>query len=272
MIYNAYAEQKEQLDGVQLVSCGHIFAEPDRQILRPRGRQDWLLFYIVSGEELFHLPRPVLGRAGDFVLYAPGEKQHHQCVGPRTGEFYYVHFTCPALPRGCALHSSHLYHLPLNRTYCEAFEHILEDTLTKPAFYERSALYRLLLLLTELEREVAHRALPAKEYTTRIGRAVHHMNRYYDAPLSLEEYAAMCQMSKYHFLRVFAQTVGVSPVEYRNRIRLEQAAFLLQNEELSVEEIGRSTGYTSAAYFSSAFKKQYGLSPKQYQQKHKKET
>ena len=83
---------------------------------------------------------------------------------------------------------------------------------------------------------------------------------------SLEDYAKMCNMSKYHFLRVFSGIVGKTPLEYRNNIRLEHACELLSNEKLSVEEISASVGYSSASYFSSAFKKKYGISPKQYQQ------
>jgi len=74
-------------------------------------------------------------------------------------------------------------------------------------------------------------------------------------------------MSKYHFLRTFQKFTGVTPLEYRNNIRLEHAAELLSEERITVEETGQAVGYSSASYFSSAFKKKYGLSPKQYQKK-----
>ena len=74
-------------------------------------------------------------------------------------------------------------------------------------------------------------------------------------------------MSKYHFLRMFRETTGTPPLEYRNRIRLEHAKELLQEEKLSIEEVSGMLGYTSASYFSSAFKKAYGVSPKQYQKR-----
>ena len=49
MIYNAYTEQNQQVSGISLVSCGHIFAKQGREINRPYGREDWLLFYIAKG-------------------------------------------------------------------------------------------------------------------------------------------------------------------------------------------------------------------------------
>lgn len=69
----------------------------------------------------------------------------------------------------------------------------------------------------------------------------------------------------YHFLRTFKQTTGVTPIEYRNRVRIDHAKKLLKNSCFSVCEIAESLGYTSLAYFSAQFKKETGLSPTQYQ-------
>ena len=77
MIYNAYAEQNEQTSGITLVSCGPIFAKPDREIKRPKGRNDWLLFYVAKGTETFYLETTVTANAGSFIIFAPNEKQHH---------------------------------------------------------------------------------------------------------------------------------------------------------------------------------------------------
>ncbi|MBR7133825.1 MAG: helix-turn-helix transcriptional regulator [Clostridia bacterium] len=270
MIFNAYAEQKETVGGLSLVSCGHIFAKNGREIYRPNGRDDWLLFYIAKETETFHLNRTVTGNAGAFVLFAPGERQHHIYTGDKTAEFYYVHFKCETLPDNITLKTSRLYQLPFKRQICDTFEEIIDEILKKQPFSERLCIYKLFHLLTELEREVFHANRPETENFYRIARAIQHMNRHYTDNLSLAEYAAICNMSKYHFLRVFKETVGSTPLEYRNRIRLEHAAELLQEEKSSVEEVASMLGYSSASYFSSVFKAKFGLSPKQYQQKYKK--
>lgn len=264
MIYNAYADQSDTMEGMTLISCGHIFAKPGREILRPQGREDWLLFYIAKGSETFYLPHEVAGKAGSFILFAPGEVQHHIYQGTETAEFYYVHFNCAALPSPLTLQSSRLYDLPPHRRFCDLFEAMLEELQQKAPCHERLCLCHFWTLLTLLEREVVHRTHPQKEHLDRIGRAIQHINRFYDSDLSLEDYAAMCHMSKFHFLRVFREIAGSTPLDYRNRIRLEHAADLLENERLSVEEIALQTGFSSASYFSSAFKKKFGLSPKQY--------
>ena len=93
------------------------------------------------------------------------------------------------------------------------------------------------------------------------------MNRSYNSDLSLEAYADMCAMSKHHFLRVFKKAVGVTPLEYRNNIRMQHAADLIAEETMTIEQISSLLGFTSASYFSTAFKRKYGISPKQYQKR-----
>ena len=265
MIFNAYAEQKDQICGMELVSRGHIFAKHGREINRPSGRKDWLLFYIVKESECFYLDNMVTGKPGSFILFAPNEPQHHIYTGNKTAEFYYIHFNCEKLPNRLSLSTSILYDLPFNREICDVFEEIISETLQKQPLYEKLCIYKLLYLLTMLERGILRANHPAKESFERIARAVQHMNLHYDSNLTLQAYANMCTMSKYHFLRVFQEIVGNTPIEYRNNIRLQHAADLLLEEQLSIEEISDIVGYSSASYFSSAFKRKYGLSPKQYQ-------
>ncbi|MBQ4638787.1 MAG: helix-turn-helix transcriptional regulator [Clostridia bacterium] len=272
MKFSAYAEQKETVFNFSLVSCGHIFAEPKREIRRPNGRDDWLLLYIAKGEDTFYFDECVIAKAGSFVIFAPNQKQHHINNTDHTAEFYYVHFKCDNLSDCFALDTSKVYELNFSRQICNVFEEIIEETLNKAMFYEKMCLYKLMHLFCAFEREVAHNNLPEKENYDRVARVIQHINKYYNSDLALLDYAKMCNMSKYHFLRVFSGIVGKTPLEYKNNIRLEHSAELLIDEKLSVEEISFLVGYSSASYFSSAFKKKYGVSPKKYQQRKLGET
>ncbi len=264
MIFNSYAQQKEALAGMYLVSCGHVFAKEGREIHRPKGREDWLLFYVAKGEETFYFDRAVTAPAGSFVLFAPGEKQHHAYHGTGTAEFYYVHFRCEALPEGIALATSFVHSAPPQTAVTALFEQIIAETLEKKPHYEPLCLAKLLVLLSMIQRETAHTEARAVLGHQRIARVIQHIGRYYEQNLSLEDYAAMCCMSKYHFLRTFKQVTGETPFEYRMRIRIENAKEMLEDGGLSVSEIGERLGFSSPSYFSDAFKKATGISPKNY--------
>ena len=260
MIYSSYAEQKEELAGIKMVSCGHIFAPPKREIFRPNGRNDWLLFYVAKESETFFLPLPATADAGSVILFAPEEAQHHIYEGNKVAEFYYVHFTCAKLPENFSLKTSHIYSLKSHYQLNAIFEEIIDKTLQKQEHYELLCISELLRILSFLQMEQASLQENKKQLRS-IAYAVQHMNKHCDCNFKLEEYASMCCMSKFHFLRTFKQIIGVTPIEYRNSIRIEHAKEMLMNSYISISEIGETLGYTSPSYFCDTFKKYVGISP-----------
>lgn len=267
MIFNSYAEGAQELSGIRLVSCGHVFAKPEREIYRPQGREDWLLFYVAKEYETFYTDMTQIAEAGSFILFSPGEKQHHVYTGDKTAEFYYVHFSCEALPSHITLKTSQVYKAPLHNRFISIFERIIEETMKKGEHYEALCISELLSLLTLMQREVSVSDSLPDERRSGVARAVQHINRYCDSNMSLAEYADLCCMSKYHFLRVFKSVTGATPIEYRSRIRIEHAKEMLSNGYLSVSEISEALGYTSPAYFSDSFKRATGMSPRGYRER-----
>ena len=90
------------------------------------------------------------------------------------------------------------------------------------------------------------------------------MNKEYQKNYSLDEYAQMCNMSKFHFLRIFKDVTGVSPLEYRNKVRFDHAKELLQDTSIPINAISRAVGYSSDTYVCDAFKSKTGVSPSKY--------
>ena len=160
-----------------------------------------------------------------------------------------------------------MYQTALGGQVTDLFTYIMEETLQKLPCCERLCLHKFWELMALLERSVIHHDHPQGIYFERIARAVQHMNRHYAEDTGLTEYAQMCNMSKYHFVRVFRQVTGTSPLEYRGHIRLEHAKELLEEGRLSVSEVGTAVGFSSPAYFSDAFKRKMGVSPSKYRQK-----
>lgn len=262
MIFNSYAQGGNALAGVRLVSCGHIFAKEGREILRPQGREDFLLFYIAKGEETFYLDKPRVAGAGSFVFFKPHEKQHH---ATRSGaaEFYYVHFSADALPEGITLESAKIHETQISSAP-QLFEQIIDETFEKKPQYEILCLSLLFSLFALIQRENARTEARVDKDHGHIARAIQYIGRSFSEDLSLADYAAMCMMSKYHFLRTFKRVTGQTPFEYRTRIRIENAKQMLESGDLSVAEIGEKIGFSSPAHFSTVFKKLVGVSPKNY--------
>jgi AraC-like DNA-binding protein len=66
------------------------------------------------------------------------------------------------------------------------------------------------------------------------------------------------------FRRAFKQQSGLAPAQFQSEIRLNRACDFLASTELSVSEIADRTGFDTVFYFSRAFKKKTGATPKTY--------
>jgi len=92
------------------------------------------------------------------------------------------------------------------------------------------------------------------------------LNHIEDDEFSVDTLATKMAMSRSVLFRKFKALSGDSPQQYINQIRLRKAVELLQQKSLSINEIAYLTGFADPKYFSTAFKKQYGKSPREYQQ------
>lgn len=89
-----------------------------------------------------------------------------------------------------------------------------------------------------------------------------------DAP-TITEIADSLNINPCHFSRKFKQVMGITPIEYRNKIRLQEAQKLLIETNDSIEKISETCGYNTAFYFSRIFTKYLGEAPSSYRNNHK---
>jgi AraC-like DNA-binding protein len=94
-----------------------------------------------------------------------------------------------------------------------------------------------------------------------VGAALHLMHDRPANPWTVETLARTVGMSRSGFAERFASFVGVPPMQYLARWRLQVAANLLTGRSLTVAEAAAEVGYESEAAFNRAFKKFVGLPP-----------
>lgn len=100
-------------------------------------------------------------------------------------------------------------------------------------------------------------ALPSHK----LRRVLAHIDANLDRPIALRELADLANLSPYHFARVFKQATGRAPYDHVRWRRITRSTALVARSELKIAEISASTGFASAAHFSSAFQRAAGIPP-----------
>lgn len=89
-------------------------------------------------------------------------------------------------------------------------------------------------------------------------------NHFCDKTFNFEELAKHSGFSYSYFKKVFISKYGVPPVKYITELKINYACELLSIDKYKISEIAELCGYENVYYFSNVFKKNKGLSPKNY--------
>ncbi len=85
---------------------------------------------------------------------------------------------------------------------------------------------------------------------------------HYSEQVTLTDVAGRACLSEEYFSRLFKKETGRNFTEYLLEIRMQRAKQLLQNRDLNINEVADMVGIQNSSYFSSQFRRFYGVSPK----------
>ncbi|MBQ8345384.1 MAG: helix-turn-helix domain-containing protein [Clostridia bacterium] len=122
---------------------------------------------------------------------------------------------------------------------------------------QQGCLFSLLAVLSQ-------RAEDRSDVYYPIRKGVRLLVKEWDQNRPVSVYAEACGVSETCFYQHFRAWSGVSPVEYRNQMRMAAAASLLRHSNFSIRQIASQVGFDDPYYFSRLFKEKNGSSPKAY--------
>lgn len=106
------------------------------------------------------------------------------------------------------------------------------------------------------------------EQINAVSRMQNYIEAHLDEPITLHLLAENAGYSPWHCAKIFKELTGKSPFEYIRMLRLSKAAMELRDKDLKVVDVAMDFSFDSHEGFTRAFRKQFGISPKEY----KKET
>ncbi len=235
-----------------------ILQTPNYRNFKTKKRRFNGFLYIESGECTYCFGNNTLRLTPGALIYLPKDSSHEMTVISESMSFTRINFNLfdqngetvlfdkgPKLiyestPKECA-DAIHL----LNEVYLIGDNRIREISL----------MYEILVIMTRGKGKIRY---------GKIGPAVTYLQKNFSKAVSVGFLAELCYLSEAQFYRLFKKSLGMSPIEYRNSLRIKRARLLLLEEDMTVSEIAANLGFENIFYFSRAFKSAMGVSPSQY--------
>ncbi len=273
------------------------FVPPRKHISRTIGEN--IIYFIISGElNLLHNNKPVCLKKGDIAFFYKGDTQAAQLASEC--EYYYIHYCLDDFEIfECEDNEYYNYYKKSFNEYLKSNVHSLErynffytvlplkfalstnneflyalDKFKKfqSIFYAKDFEKRIIVsnyfieLLLNFESLVqnCNNSNDGYQFFSIVSEIAKFIESNFCFDIGSAEIEAKFNFSYDYANRIFKNVIGDSIVKYRNKVRIDNAKFLLSSTPKSIDEITEAVGFKDKYYFTRYFSKTVGISPKRY--------
>lgn len=156
--------------------------------------------------------------------------------------------------------------LPIEQLFRQCYDSILGGFVLQRLLYMSQTLHHILGYLL-FNNQAFSPAMQTSNFHN-LEHTLVHLQQNIDTKLTLECMASHAELSVSHFSRLFREQTGYSPMDYFIRLKIQEACTQLILTNQTIREICFGLGYDDPYYFSRAFKKITGMSPRTYRKTH----
>lgn len=251
--------------GIQICHSGHVSPKIDYS--------DYSAHFILEGKGVFSVngKNYALGAGQGFIII-PGADCVYTADKQKPWKYVYVSFR--GVDADVLVHNAGLDEQEV------VFNFPLDDDMVRDIYSMHSSGKRnesrgydvtgyFLIVMSRLIKANLQKNGESKAgYTERYYKqAKHYIEDNYSLSISVSDVAFNVGLDRTYLYRLFMKYKGVSPSDYLSAYRLKKAAEMLENKELSINEISLSVGFKDTAYFYKVFTKMYKTTPKKYREK-----
>ena len=231
---------------------------PENTKQKRNNRQRWAVVIKYEGETVYTSNgKHFLSDINHMVLLPKGCSYEWQCT--KSGHFSIIEFLSEL-----TFHEPIAFSVKSGEAVLKIFKVLEYKRNLKSPMVELESIrdtYSILLVLTQSASE---RYVPS-ERQQKITPALEFISQHYHENITNDRLAEISGISTVYFRKLFSSVVGVSPIVYARRLRIEKAKEMLKSDYGTLSDIAQSLGYSSLYDFSRDFKKHTGTSPSRYE-------
>lgn len=270
-VQSLFSFRQQQAGSGPGIYCGETVTDAhnilDHVSHHQAGSDQWVLHLTTEGECLMGGAQPQLLKVGQLVLMAPDYACDYQRA-PSCSRWVHRWLRFSVLPEwlqwSAQLRARDT--LSVAQLAPPMFESVYRgfvDVLMLSGQGADEALLRnrteyILRVMANSDREVAARL------DDRVQRAMNYVTQRFNQSWSMDELAAECHLSTARLAALFKQQLGVSPVQWRDQLRMREARRLLSAGTQTITAVAEQLGYSDPLHFSRRFRQLVGVSPRDY--------
>lgn len=261
---------REDNSAYLIVNCAGVCAfDCPFETNMPQGRNDVYMIYLYKGELELHAGGEIrVMHAGQMIFFAPHTPYRYRKTDHTEMDYLWVHFTgfdALQLMEKCGFSARTLYEIGVGEEVVLAFSELFEEFIRNDFCADSACAAKACSLFVLLARLAARRGR-GKEDLRSFQHSKEYMHRNFASEICIGELACMENLSVSRYRAAFRAHTGLSPSEYLAGLRMRNACTMLEQTDLSIQEIAQASGYEDSLYFSRIFRKNIGLSPSQYRE------
>ena len=257
------------LDDLYITECGKEKCSPIKDI-HSYAKDYHVLHYIQNGKGYFEFNGIIYTLyKGDMFYIPPNQEAHYYPDAKEPWTYTWFGFNGEK-----ALDYLDLCHLsPSKPIFTSIRDNSLNDYLHELVYsYNRVGyldmrclgyVYIILAIMIEHAADAPRKNLTAKE--SHVKEAKEFISYNFQFPITVKDIADSVNLTTNYLSNIFQETLGLSPKQYLTKYRMDKACSLLMNPKAKVKDVALAVGYANQLHFSGEFKKNKGLSPKNYQ-------
>ena len=219
-------------------------------------------FYIIKGKIVFgkDTENELVAKEREIVFLPNDVTYKSEWLSGEKGKYISVNFAFDMqyinLPDEICIVATDQYGVTL-----EVFENLLQIWEKGELGYEIEMISGIYKLTHLVFKDMTYQKI--KNRNNIIYKGILYMENHYVENVTVAQLADMCHTSEGNFRRLFKKYKKMSPIAYRNYLRMKKAIMLINSREYTIAEVADAVNMSNITYFYKIFKKTFGKTPKE---------